>query len=416
MRKILYGLMSVSALAFVAFAGSTAFFSSEVTSNNNIFRSGTVNLRVGSSYETDYNGAGGRNLGSGTSAMFNLQDLKPGDTGVIEGQVQVIDNDAWVCGSAELTQGTSTQLAQEIQVRLWKADPTAGTPTPLNVWAGPTSLANYTLSGWQSLNDSTTVPNPLLEPEGTTVAGSLAGMQASDDPALFFLEYCFGTFGSSTAGDCVAAQGVNAAQDQIVRASLGFYAVQARNNADFLCGDLNGPEITTTSFTGWPTVADQATQRWQAEGRYGDAGGVQTWEYGVGTNTGNSATADTSGQFAWPNNTPVPFSVSFDGTEATFSLDGNTPVVHSVPGGSDLYFVARGTSGVGTVTLDNLVVDGNPLTETVVSTDGPESLKVEGLDLTQPFTASGNVTFDWSTTPSNSNMAFQVVVANPPTP
>lgn len=411
MRKILYALMSVSAVAVIGFAASSAFFSDEVTSENNLFTSGTIDLRVGSEYDTEFNGEGGRNLNSSSNAMFSLDDLKPGDNGVVTGELQVINNDAWVCGSAEILSGSNTALASELQVRLWKANQGAGTPA--TVFAGPVSLTNYALSGWQSLNDSTTGANSLLEPWSVVTPNALAGMETSDNPALFFLEYCFGTFGANV-GDCTPATGddINLAQNQTINAQLDFYAVQARNNEQFVCGDLNGPEITTTEITGWPTVADQATQRWQAEGRYGSGTVVGDWEYAVGTNTGNSSFADTSGQFGWQDNVTVPFTVSYDGTNATFNINGQTNTTYPVPGGSVLYFVARGTTGVGTVTLDNLEVDGNPLAETVVSTNGPESLKVEGFNLAQPFTASGNVTFDWSVTPNGSNMAFQVVVAN----
>lgn len=235
MRKILYSLMSASAVVAVVFAASSAFFSDEETSLNNTFQAGTIDLLVGSSYDTLANGDKAYATPSSNpnnEAWFNLTDLKPGDTDQVDFELAVVSNDSWICARPTIDSSTGVQLSEYLQVRL-----SNGTTT-----LGPISLADYNLFGWQPLNDSV---NQFLTNNG----GAVPGSDGTSNFQSFAMEYCFGEF---TTNGCEITGDYNAAQGQTVSAALKFYAVQSRNNEQFVCGDLNTPVVSqgAASFLG----------------------------------------------------------------------------------------------------------------------------------------------------------------------
>lgn len=134
MKRILYSLLSIGAVAAVAFGATQAFFSDTETSEDNTFVAGALDLKIDS--EAHYNGMvcedveGSLEWHAGPSAPFNgddanvpadhypqpgdecvgtwaqtdlseehiffsLTDVKPGDEGENTISLHVINNDAW---------------------------------------------------------------------------------------------------------------------------------------------------------------------------------------------------------------------------------------------------------------------------------------------------------------------------------
>ncbi|OGM64682.1 hypothetical protein A2961_01370 [Candidatus Woesebacteria bacterium RIFCSPLOWO2_01_FULL_39_21] len=130
-RKILLSLLSISAVALLAFGASRAFFSDTETSTGNTFTAGAIDLKVDS--EAHYNGLvcrefatgdfrwsepvntnptleqlaqehynepctgtwGQTDLGITQQKFFDLADVKPGDDGENTVSLHVYNNDAW---------------------------------------------------------------------------------------------------------------------------------------------------------------------------------------------------------------------------------------------------------------------------------------------------------------------------------
>ena len=105
MRKILLSLLSISAVAVLAFGASQAFFSDTETSTGNTFTAGAIDLKI--DFDGYYNILPGPNvtpnagswdekdLIAGTDMFFNFIDLKPGDFGEGTLSLHVYNNDAW---------------------------------------------------------------------------------------------------------------------------------------------------------------------------------------------------------------------------------------------------------------------------------------------------------------------------------
>jgi hypothetical protein len=92
-----------------------------------------------------------------------------------------------------------------------------------------------------------------------------------------------------------------------------------------------------------------------AEGRIGNRALNGTFELDLGKLT--SAPAVTK-QYVWPNATAVPFTLSFNGTTATFSAGGHT-MTYAPTGTIDEIFVrTRATVAGSSILVDNLVLNG----------------------------------------------------------
>ena len=397
-------VLSIGMLAFAGAAvvgGTGAFFSSTTSSTGNVFTAGSVTLAL-DGYTHQYLVDGQVTSDpqttpvyfqspapGGSVSSFALNDLKPLDNGIISANLENGANDAFVCARI-------TGFTEESPFRDMLAFRTGTGPggsfgdivdaVPLDTWFAPV---------------------PPSTPAPALAMNANQGLPIS-------LQYCFGEFQQGGGCEINPLVDYNPAQGQTLTVDVEYYAVQQRNNEDFSCANLNA--FVGTQENGWPTVAfdDVDTVAFQAEGRIGnaDSGSNQTWEVGVGINTGSANSAND--QYTWQNGVAVPFTINYDGTDAVFTVDGvsTTYTVGPITAAEDLFFVARGNAGFsGVVTLSNLQVGGNPTgPSTVSSTDGPVSLRIDG-DFSGGFTASGDVTMAWTGSPTNSAMAFQVQLA-----
>lgn len=86
--RILASLMVIGLVASAIGMGTYAYFSDTETSTGNTFTAGSINLKL------DKNGEwfDGENM-----QIFNLEDIKPGDSGEETISIHVEENDAWLC-------------------------------------------------------------------------------------------------------------------------------------------------------------------------------------------------------------------------------------------------------------------------------------------------------------------------------
>lgn len=217
MKKILYGLLTSSLVVGAIALGSTAFFSDQVTSLNNTFTAGTIDLRVWSWYDTENNGDFGSAEApvelTSPNALFILSDLKPGDSGEVNFRARVTTNPAFLCGYVGLQEESDENLADMIDVYLSAATGSTGV-TKL----GDASYVDQ----WYDLTNGIEFP---------------AGIDGD-----FKLHYCFGDFDATKqVCDPNPIVDYDVAQGKVVSAVMSMYAEQARNNDDFTCEGLNSP-------------------------------------------------------------------------------------------------------------------------------------------------------------------------------
>lgn len=276
-------LASVAMLVFVGavVASSTgAFFSDTETSTGNTFTAGDIDLQIDNeSYALDFNipefngvptGALVQNpanswdqtdLIAGTHRFFDFQDVKPGDYGEDTISIHVGSNDAWMCAAARITDD-SDQSCTEPEMA---DDPTCTDP------GGDGELDDIiNFAFWADDGDNVYEPagdggesiflgGPLsgLDDAGQLALADSQGGAFGSDPVpgnetvYIGKIWCAGTLtptgleqdgvGNSrspltgTGFTCDGTLVTNAAQTDQVLGDMQFYAVQARNNANFTC-------------------------------------------------------------------------------------------------------------------------------------------------------------------------------------
>jgi predicted ribosomally synthesized peptide with SipW-like signal peptide len=218
-------------MAAIVAGGTGAFFSDTETSVGNVFTAGSVSIDLQSithDYYGDDNDIPANYFETGTAGtvpFFSFGDLKPGDTGEITSVLANGANDALFCARTVAVTGNDSDLADLLYFRVNTGD---GLPAS-------TTYQPLALGQWFSLD-----PADAANPGG----GALA-VDANTTTDLE-LEYCFGTFVNGTTGlaGCeVQNPGDpavwNDAQNDEITLTTEYYAVQARNNGGFACGDLN---------------------------------------------------------------------------------------------------------------------------------------------------------------------------------
>ena len=277
MKKILLSLLTVSAVAAVAFYGTRAFFSDVETSTGNTFQAGAIDLKVDST--AHYNGmvcVDGKweyenpdaptlpdypVLGTGctgtweltdltqSKTFFDYDDLKPGDLGENTISLHVYDNDAYVCATInptlnddvssnepELESGDALdtdsifdgELAQNMQFRIW-ADMCTGENTNYpSAYAGD-NIYQAGCDGEPLLTSG----SGILDPVSWALADSTSSIFGSG-PMEGEKDYYIGMEWS------LPASVGNQVQTDKYMADISFYAVQSRNNPTFKCPAVAG--------------------------------------------------------------------------------------------------------------------------------------------------------------------------------
>lgn len=282
MKKILLSLGVVVFVAAASLTATGAFFSDTETSTGNTFTAGDIDLKIDNeSYVTDNLG---RLVASPNNSweisdltnqlFFSFGDVKPGDIGEDTISIHPGTNDAWACMAADITATPENTLVD--------SESDAGDVGPANGNNGELqNFLNFTFwkdDGDNVFEDNEVAITQLTGPASTIFNGSwLPLADASSTPALagnsttyVGKAWCFGTLtpnavaqdGLGKVGNngplvrgtgftCDGSGNNNVAQTDGVVVDVSFYAVQARNNAQFQCSSL--PVFSGETPISWTT-------------------------------------------------------------------------------------------------------------------------------------------------------------------
>lgn len=445
--------------AGVAVAGATgAFFSDTETSTGNTFTAGAIDLKIDNeSYVTNMDGdlvaspATSWGIDEDMGLFFNFLDIKPGDRGEDTISIHVNNNDAYACMAIDITatpdnectepEGevddscaveTDGELQDELQFAFWNDDGD-------NVYEGPDG-GEYIFMGQGSaatLFDGSYIA--LADSQynvWTQTGGPIAGGD-NNEPVHYIAKYwCLGDMAEAavtqdnegktgqngpldrgTGFTCSGANTTNLTQTDGMEVDVEFYAVQSRNNGDFVCSSMNPRDITSVEGETWASSVGSFDESWQADARYGDGGTTAAQnEIRIGLPGGGSPIAQTHTDNAtglWRSGVTEDFTLTYDGAgNATFTVgDKSVNAVTTVPAvdGSNLGLTLKVNSDApdASLVLANVQLDGmSPVGPDSTSASGAGdkgSLVISGdTQLADGFTLTGQVTATWSTTPTGS--------------
>lgn len=296
MKKLLLSISMLAFVAVVAVSSTGAFFSDTETSTGNTFSAGAIDLLIDNeSYAVDFNIPGYQAptgafvfspmnswapsdlpalFGDQTKYFFNFVDLKPGDRGEDTISIRVDDNNAYACMDVTLTEyndngNTEPELAVQgevaddannnkdgelqnyVEFAFWNDDGDNVYEQGETLFPGhPASAADmFTEEGVWTLADST--------------GGLLGESPLVGEKTYYVAKYwCFGDMtpvavsqdgigktgtgnGDSTNGPLVRGTGFtcngsgdhNIAQTDQMKVDVEFFAVQSRNNGQFVCNE-----------------------------------------------------------------------------------------------------------------------------------------------------------------------------------
>ena len=412
-RKMLAGLGAVGLASAGAGLGTSAYFSDEESFENNTLTAGTLDLRV--RYEASYDSDGavenmadsamGTQDGDPAGMFYDLDDVKPGDSGHVEFCFDIVDNPAymWACGDLSQAENGMNEpemavddtpdigeLGDSIVARLSYCDEVDGEFVE----------GEEIVSG--SLVDVIAAISSGAALDGDGVAGLLPGEQSPYDEEVVVDEEEYIT------GACICLfweipyEVGNEIQSDSLTMSFEFHALQARHND----GTTNPctPSITTRTGEGFAKQQEFATEQETsfARGRFGDNGPSGSWEVAVGPDVGSADTAN----YVWTPGNTVPFSYTSDGSgNASFTLDG-VNVGSGIPAPSGKLAITT-KADEATVSVANLQLD---LDGVPVTLSGPDAISAsndgsgrevtylvfdtDAADVANAFTISGDVTVD----------------------
>ena len=365
-------------------------------------------------YETSYDSDGavqnqagsamGTQDGEPASTFYDLDDVKPGDSGHVEFCFEIVDNPSymWACG--DLSQAENGINEPESAVD----------DTPDLGELGDSIVASlaYCDEDGEPLADGEIVSGSLVDViaaissgaalDGDGMAGLVPGEQAEyadvvepDEGEAFITGPCV-----CLSWEIPTTVG-NEIQSDSLTMNFEFHAVQSRHND----GTANPcePSITTTTGEGFAKQEEFDTEQETSFAR-GRFGGQNTWEVAVGPDVGSASTAD----YSWSSGSTVPFSYTYDGSgNASFTLDG-VNVASTIPAPSGkLGITTKADEATVSVTDLALDLDGTP-----VSLSGPDAISAsndddgsdrdvtylvfdtDAADVANAFTISGDVTVD----------------------
>ena len=409
-RKMLVGLGAVGVASAGAGLGTTAYFNDTESFEDNTLTAGSLDLRV--LYEASYDSDGavenmadsamGTQDGDPAGMFYDLDDVKPGDSGHVEFCFEIVDNPSymWACGDLSQAENGINEpemavddtpdlgeLGDSIEARLVYCERNDQDEIVEGEEIASGSLVDViaAITGGAAL-------------DGEGVAGVAPGDQ------MEYSEVVEEDDGSYITGPCVClfwevpkTVGYEI-QSDLLTMNFEFHAVQSRHND----GTANPcePSITTTTGEGFAKQEEFDTEQETSFAR-GRFGGQNTWEVAVGPDVGSASTAD----YSWSSGSTVPFSYTYDGIgNASFTLDG-VNVASTIPAPSGkLGITTKADEATVSVTDLALDLDGTP-----VSLSGPDAISAsndddgsdrdvtylvfdtDAADVANAFTISGNV-------------------------
>ncbi|MFA9518101.1 choice-of-anchor W domain-containing protein [Halopenitus sp. H-Gu1] len=415
-RRVLSGLGAIGVASAGAGLGTTAFFSDSETFENNTITAGELDLRV--AYEASYDSDGavenmadtamGVQDGEAAAMFYDLQDVKPGDSGQVEFCFEIVDNPSymWVCGDLMQDENGITdpesavddtpdlgELAESIEARLVYCE-----VSEEDLVEGEEIVSGSLVDVFAAISSGAAL-------DGDGVAGLVPGEQSPYDTVVEVEEER-----NFLTGACVClfweipTSVGNEIQSDMLAMDLEFHALQSRHND----GTTNPctPTITTRTGDGFAKQQEFATEQETsfARGRFGDNGPSGAWEVAVGPDVGSADTAN----YVWTPGDTVPFSYSYDGSgNASFTLDG-VNVASAIPDPNGKLGITT-KADEASISVANLALDldGTPVAlggpDAVSASnddDGPDReitylvLDTDAADVANAFTVSGDVTVD----------------------
>ncbi|WP_071189553.1 choice-of-anchor W domain-containing protein [Trichormus sp. NMC-1] len=166
-----------------------------------------------------------------------------------------------------------------------------------------------------------------------------------------------------------------------------------------------------------------------AEGRIGNNAGNGTQELSINKDVAIGGAPVDQDQLTWGNGKLWDFSLQYDGSQVTYKIfeSGNstaTQTLHSTQftgPATDIFLRTRARDNTtsttsNSITLSDLVFNGTSIGN--LSSVGSATRDIDYLHLsniTTNFTLTGKTSFSWTgTTPTNSNLAFQIKVGTSP--
>ncbi|WP_276259690.1 choice-of-anchor W domain-containing protein [Haloglomus litoreum] len=442
-RKVLAGMGAVGLASAGAGLGTSALFSDTESFNNNVLTAGTLNLLVDyySYWDQDIRGMGtvsGTADGPAVTAM--LDDMKPGDEGLLAFCFRIDDNPAyiWLCGElvenaengqneAEENHSDDTsldigELADSIVVDVDYCD--VAEDLDAN---GTDGFDPGDVSKIADVFDGTLAEFLALVNTGVPLDGDASGgVLAPGDQAPFD-----GLREEEIDNPCLCIEWEipievgNEIQSDSLVFDLEFYAEQARNND----GTNNpcAPSITTRTGEGFAKQQEfgGGVEASFARGRYGNNAPPAPFEVGIGLPGSPTPNWQDQANYVWDSGVTVPFSYSQDGAgNGSFTLDGVMVSSGALPPANGKVAITT-KADEATIDVANLVLelDGTP-----VSLSGPDAISASNDgsgrevtylvfdtnvgDLANGFEVSGDVTVtlqgDYSG--SDEDVAFDISV------
>ncbi|MDP3772279.1 MAG: TasA family protein [bacterium] len=264
MKKIIFSLGVIGAVAVMAVGGTVAFFNDTETSQGNVFIAGSVDLQV-DSFGASYNGEDIETPGSAWTSrnltnqkFFSFDDIKPGDYGMRHISVHVDGNPAWACllvtnkedeendlNDAEHDAGDTTpdrgELSRYLHAFGWQDDDSDGRYDPhhgekaLKIHNDPDADFNSFFDVFYDLDiaDSQSSTDP-LPPNGPATTRNIA------------VAWCAGVQSVNHQTGVISCDGSDVrddAQSDSFSADVVLYGEQVRNNPNFRCADVLLPPL-----------------------------------------------------------------------------------------------------------------------------------------------------------------------------
>lgn len=254
MKKILLSVTILAVAAGLAVWGSTAFFSDTEESTGNVFQAGAIDLKVDN--ESYYNGV----LSEDTTwdirdltveRFFNFTDLKPGDWGEDTISFHVNSNPAYVCANIQITDNSDNGFSEpedEVDGNIDDADGTTegDLAAELNFIFWVDDGDNELESGEQVIMQGPAsdllqsgATYALADASGNIFTSEMGGIEPNTDHYIA-KAWCYGDWLTDDGGipECDGTPVGNISQTDRLLADISFYAVQERNNEEFLCSEL----------------------------------------------------------------------------------------------------------------------------------------------------------------------------------
>jgi len=424
-RKMLVGLGAVGVASAGAGLGTTAYFSDEESFEGNTITAGELDLFVDyeASYDSDgavenmADSASGTQDGDPAGIFYDLQDVKPGDSGHVEFCFRIVDNPSYVWACGDLTQDENgitepeshvddtpdlSELGDSIDARLVYCERDGE-----DIVEGDEIVSGSLVDVFAALSGGAAL-------DGDGVPGLVPGEQGAYDTLVDDGD------GDFITGPCVClfweipTSVGNEIQSDALTMGLEFHAVQSRHND----GSANPcVDVEKVDGDGWGKVEidDFGTSDMQAKIR-SPYSGVEQFA-GLGTAGGSSVVTSaenelTDGEF-------VDFELAYDGAGTLdWTVDGVTTTYNNADLGvpeDKIEITARADTGSAETTVRNVELATNSVVETFSELVADDSGKkycgwVGVSDLADGFTLSGEVALDYDPAVTSELVAMYVHV------